>query len=513
MKHGALLGTCVCLAWIIGTSTSCRKKTEAAEKDLGTAGYAMNEEGWFRASRENDKVSMAKFVEAGFAFDTRNAAGDSALHEAATHGAENSAKFLLDRGMSVNVLGANQATPLHRAVAADQTAMVDWLLKQGADPNLKDAEGYIPLMTAVREGRPGSVEILAPYHRDQMDDALLLAAMIGRADVIDSLTNFGASVYAKLDDGRTPLMVAAENGHSEAVALLLDIGASRHTTDPLGRTAADFAAAAGHRELAASMGRPPTAEELALESTEDIGRALNFSVERALVKSGAAGVAELVENAAEQTAASASEKDLTDAIEPDEDLAEASLPLEGQVLSRKVSAPAEPRAKSAANAEQVEMPPLVMRAYHQRELPLVLKEGEDRSLKVAIKGREQEAQAPQVGQNIPGSRLQVLRVYRRMEDSKLTDGAPVEVAVMEVQDSVTGEQREWTSGNTIDSHDPVALVEDAATGRRYVAAPGQKFRSEDGTEYSVTDVRPNQLIIEETATGAVQTLPLRGPRG
>ena len=74
---------------------------------------------------------------------------------------------------------------------------------------------------------------------------------------------------------------------------------------------------------------------------------------------------------------------------------------------------------------------------------------------------------------------------------------------VEVRDTATGTSREWISGVPANAHDPVALVEDSATDRRYT----------DGTEYIISDVCPNQLVIEEAATGAVQTIPLRGPRG
>ena len=63
------------------------------------------------------------------------------------------------------------------------------------------------------------------------------------------------------------------------------------------------------------------------------------------------------------------------------------------------------------------------------------------------------------------------------------------------------------------AHDPVALVEDAATGKRYTAVPGQRFKSAGGAQFIVSDVRPDQMVIEDAATGAVQTIPLRGPRG
>ncbi len=69
------------------------------------------------------------------------------------------------------------------------------------------------------------------------------------------------------------------------------------------------------------------------------------------------------------------------------------------------------------------------------------------------------------------------------------------------------------SGNPSNAHDPVALVEDAATGKRYVAAPGQRFKGDNGAEYLISAVRPNQMVIQDLGSGAVQTIPLRGPRG
>ena len=89
----------------------------------------------------------------------------------------------------------------------------------------------------------------------------------------------------------------------------------------------------------------------------------------------------------------------------------------------------------------------------------------------------------------------------------------MDVSVVEVRYTATGITREWITGVSSGAHDPLALVEDAATGKRYTAAPGQRFKSADGAEFMVSDVRPNQIIIEEAATGAVQTIPLRGPRG
>jgi hypothetical protein len=117
------------------------------------------------------------------------------------------------------------------------------------------------------------------------------------------------------------------------------------------------------------------------------------------------------------------------------------------------------------------------------------------------------------GEGVPGSNLVVVKVQRRLADRKDDPGGQHEVSVVEVRDRSNGVTREWIVGVPAAAHDPVALVEDVATGLRYTASPGQRFTAADGTEFLVSEVRPNQLVIRESATGAVRTIPLRGPRG
>jgi ankyrin repeat protein len=463
----------------------CKRRGEAEKTDLRDAGYKITTDDWFRASRDNDVAALKKFVAAKFPADTRNVAGDSALHAAAGGGAEGAADFLLDLKLPVDLRGASQRTPLMVAVMADQTAMVRWLLRQGADPRLKDHQGFKPLMLAVRDGHAGVVGDLAASNREDLDSALLLAALVGRASVIDTLTNFGASIHARMEDGRTPLMIAAENGHVESVKLLLDIGASRFTTDPEGRTAADRATAAGHPEIAALLSREPQPGDLTLESPAEIAKSMDAFVDVAVAKS------------------------FTRTLQADGSMATTtrratSIPIQGETL---VS-----RAASRSDGQPA-TPQLVMRHYREKEVPLRIKTVQGNTATILIAGTPPREVKVQAGGMIPGSNLTVVRVRRRMEDSKVSAGQPAEISVMEVRDTTTGNKREWISGVPSNSHDPVALVEDAATGKRYLASPGQKFKGSDGAEYFISDVRPNQMVIQHVASGTVQTIPLRGPRG
>ena len=130
-----------------------------------------------------------------------------------------------------------------------------------------------------------------------------------------------------------------------------------------------------------------------------------------------------------------------------------------------------------------------------------------------IEGIKPREVAVRTGEKLPNSNLMVVRVQRRMEDSKVNPGGQTEISVVALRDAASGATREWIAGVPSLSHDPVGLVEDAATGRRYIASPGQRFTAQDGSDFLVTDVRPNQMVIRDVASGEVRTIPLRGPRG
>lgn len=466
------------------SQAGCRERGAAARQELRESGYDLTPEAFFRAAESDDLTALGELVKGGLAIDTRNAAGDSALHAAAVAGTKKAADFLLDRKLPVDVVGAEGRTPLMSAVVAGPPAMVRYLLSQKADPLQKDAQGYRPLMLAVREGRAEMVAELAAYDRENLDSALLVAALEGRAAVIDELTNYGASVYARMDDGRTPLMLAAQNGHLEAVEMLIEIGANRFAMDDEGRIAADMAREAGHEALAQRLAEAAGEEEFGIEEGPELGAAM---VAKLAVPAAAAG------ESAGQPPWNAPLAGGVGAASG------APAPLDGMVLEGAVA----PGPAAAAAA------PLVMRAYRQKELPLRVESVRGGTARLRISGgglREVAA-----GETIAGTRLKVLRVEYRMGDDKDRAGRS-EISVVEVEDVASGLRRELISGVAASAHDPVALVEDAG-GRRYVAKAGQRFRGADGAEYEVVDLRPNQMVIENRTKAEVITVPLRGPRG
>ncbi|WP_411826971.1 ankyrin repeat domain-containing protein [Luteolibacter sp. AS25] len=506
--------------------SNCRKKSESAEKEIQEAGYEMTSEGWFDAANAGDVTVMKKMVSAGFDEKISNPEGNSALHIAAGNGNETVAEYLLNRGFSVDEKGAQGRTPLMSAVASDQPGMVSWLLSQGADPKIKDDGGFMALMLATSTGKATSVEELAPYHREDLDSALLLAALVGQAKVIDTLTNYGASVYARMEDGRTPLMLSAENGHTEAVALLMDIGASRFATTEDGSTAQSLAVAAGHGDIAKMIETGFTGDALALESDEEVAEAMNDYLDevetRDMVDEEAlpAGDPALAANAGQKPP---SEFDQQPIEYPGQETTGNSSQSTATAQSASASKPlrhSTPRPLGGARVSPIaasgnvsDSPPLVMRHYRQRELPVEVRKVSGGVASLHLVGQNPRDVEVSAGQAIPDSSLVVVKVYSRTEVGKLNNSQPIEVGIVDVEDTVSGQRAEWIAGKSAPGHDPVALVEDAITGQRYVAKPGQKFTSEDGREFMVSDVRPSQLIIEEVATGQVSTLRLRGPKG
>ncbi len=519
-------------ALVFGLS-NCRKKSETVGKEVREAGYAMTPEGWFGAIRDNDVAVLRKMAQGGFDVKTKDAEGDGAMHVAAAMGAKEAAEFFLNKGFAIDTKGAKGRTPLMAAVMADRPKMVQWLLRQGADPKPKDDDGFIALMLAVTNGGKESVEELAPYHREDLDSALLTASLVGQAEVIDALTNYGASVYARMEDGRTPLMLAAQNGHRQAAALLIDIGASRFANTEGGDTAQSLAVAAGHAELAKLIEKGFSGDVLALDSDEEVAEQMGEYIDaNQLVPEELAVEGALAANQGDEGQQIANIESIS--VEPGaaggivgrkesvKSLGGATVSVTGVAVRAKLPDEISQNTAGATGTvaesdTQVSAPlenlPLVMRHYRQRELPVEVKKVSGGLASLNLPGPQPQQVQVSQGETIPGSNILVVRVFSRMEQGKLNGGAPIEVGVVEVEDKASGLKREWLEGRPASGHDPVALVEDARTGQRYVAKPGQKFHSEDGREFIVNDVRPSQLVIEDVSSGEVRTLRLRGPRG
>jgi ankyrin repeat protein len=116
----------------------------------------------------------------------------------------------------------------------------------------KPARPRNPLPEMVRQGdRAGLEKIIDTPGAGQ--EALMLAAQFGKADLLDLLFEHGAEAKTGDADGITPLHRAAQGGHVEVARILIARGARLNARDLLGGTPLDYAAGAGQTEMVALL--------------------------------------------------------------------------------------------------------------------------------------------------------------------------------------------------------------------------------------------------------------------
>jgi hypothetical protein len=188
--------------------------------------------------------------------------GTTLLHEAASDGHADVARFLLANNAVINCKDNNGLTPLERAASNGHKEVAELLLANNAEVNVKDNTGGTPLASAALFGHKDVVNLLLNNGADvnakenmQGSTPLFAAAHGGHTDVVELLLARGADVNAKDMDGRTPLHSAASQGHPEVVELLLQKGADVNARDnvdgatPLGNGSLDQLSAR-HKEVA-----------------------------------------------------------------------------------------------------------------------------------------------------------------------------------------------------------------------------------------------------------------------
>jgi ankyrin repeat protein len=158
------------------------------------------------------------------AFTDSNALGWSALCRAAWAGrGANVGRLLRDPRTDVDVVDAQDRTPLFLAALGGHHAVVAALLAAGADCRTR---GTSPLLAAAAVGAgPVVAQLLAagcrPDARDAAGDTPLhAAAREGHADVVAALLAAGAAPGARNRAGETPEQLAAAFEHEDVLAVL-----------------------------------------------------------------------------------------------------------------------------------------------------------------------------------------------------------------------------------------------------------------------------------------------------
>jgi ankyrin repeat protein len=253
-------------------------------------------------------VAVDRLLELGFAVDTRDHQGATALLHACGAGHRDVAALLLDKGADATLAANNGMTPLAAAVSARRESLVALLLQHsvgadqrlpgeatalmvaaamgypdiaeqlldgGADVNAVDARGHAALHAAAQYGFDHNDSLRAR----RLFDALLkrgadvsLADKEGKTPLLLLLgahlrpgsecdaTHIGALVPVLLDAGAalehadqrgvTALHACAMHALLAPARVLLARGADRQAADAFGRTAADVARTIGYVDIA-----------------------------------------------------------------------------------------------------------------------------------------------------------------------------------------------------------------------------------------------------------------------
>jgi ankyrin repeat protein len=172
------------------------------------------------------------------------------LPAAAAAGALGAVQRLLELGFAVDTRDAQGATALLRACGAGHREVAACLLEAGADPGLPAHSGVTAVVAAVTARREVLVALLL-QHGVAVDQrlpneatALMVAAALGYPDIAEQLLEAGADVKAVDASGRSALHAAAQFGfeHNDSLRArrqfdgLLKRGADINHADREGKT-------------------------------------------------------------------------------------------------------------------------------------------------------------------------------------------------------------------------------------------------------------------------------------
>ncbi|CAE7041795.1 IQANK1 [Symbiodinium sp. CCMP2456] len=137
------------------------EKRKKAQKLLADTKAALE------AAFDGDVDVLAKLLNSGLPVDAANAAGITALSEAAAAGKAEAAQLLLDRKANPNTRGEFSRTPLWRAAYSRQSDLVPLLLEAGGDPRLRDDDGQTPADVCAQDEL---CELLAAWDVSRTDE-------------------------------------------------------------------------------------------------------------------------------------------------------------------------------------------------------------------------------------------------------------------------------------------------------------------------------------------------------
>ena len=456
--------------FLLGLS-SCGDTQKEARSELTAKSFTFTVDEYIRAAREGNVTALRYFLEAGMAVDVTDAEGATALFRAAENGRSEAVAFLAGHGADTAVTGTRFDTPLIAAARSGSVESVQALLAAKADPSVRTNKNWTALTAAAYRGQVDLVRLLAPLGSESLDEALQIASLQGKPEVVDTLLASGADVFSRSKENKTPLMYAAAHGHRDVVRLLLLNGSNPLLLDNENQTAADLAMAAG------SPG--------------------------STVAGPAAAVSLVPARRGRETSASSA--------------APVSVSAGAPVVAAAAAGPAHPRLQGARLAGMADgstatlKKSMRVRHFSEGQLPIVLEDvpevGDSARIRVIGRG----GNAPEIvpaGGAIGDTGLELVGVERKFMDSKMGNGALLDVSQAVVRDRVTGQRHIVRKNQAAHSTPATALISAGSDNEVYEVQEGDEFTAGDeaAARYKVLDVRPTQVVIENLDTRETATL-------
>jgi len=224
-----------------------------ARADVNATEPSQNQTALMWAAAERHPAVVQALIEAKADLLAHTKSGFTALHFAAREGDIESARLLLDAGVSVDVR-AQGATPLLVATMRGQVSAALFLLDHGADSNIGDA-GLTPLHWASATWENGTANPVYGF----VEPMAGIPDRQGKLQLVKALLAHGANPNARMTKpkpafaggftdavGATPFLLASSVDDVEVMRLLLSAGADPKLMTANNTTAVMAAAALSH---------------------------------------------------------------------------------------------------------------------------------------------------------------------------------------------------------------------------------------------------------------------------
>jgi ankyrin repeat protein len=456
----------------------CGQSKEQALQELEKLNVKFTPEDFVQSADKGDLKAVQLFLAAGIDGNSQDATGSTALMVAAKSGRIDVVNKLLEQKLNLDLQNRQGETALMLAAADNQADIVKLLLKNNADPNLQDHSGWSALMKAVYQGNTACVEALVGQSRQEVNRALLVAALTGHRDIVQVLLKNGAEVDTRADDGRTPLMLAAAKGDNDLVSALLAAGADPTLVDKSGATAGALAMAKGYNDLANRLRQSPppatSASRTARSATSPSPRAVVATANSPQAPGAISDKDFLAKRVAQTSSTSDSHASASDG--------------------------SSSFASSDSNATQ----PFSVVEIQEEFLPVMLTEVNGRKAKIQAVGGEEYNVS--VGDPLKGLDYRVADVEVRHTEDK--DGNPVDDSIVKLRNTKSGHDVELIKGVPAQDRPPYAVLSLPDSDETLKVEVDQTFAipSDPGHTYKVLDIRPAQVIFRRIEDNRVLTL-------